>query len=563
MGKRLLSDGDNIQCQGLTPEFACNINQENDDTNYDDGSNNEDSGGGEDNENLYISEIKNYSINITATLQLGKHIIDPGEPLDFNISIQNKSEQNYSFEIIVIQEKNTKIYYEDSIIVDYNNELNKNYSIDTNGWPATNSPEGSNYKIFIFGKSINDNGTKNIYFEESFNIIDKKYTGLEKSVIFGQVFDSYGNAISGAVVYLFELGKKDRDFENKKCKCTRKNTGLSGMLGILEYIFGSEENINPKSIFYTDKDGFYSFDVKGENFKIIVQSENYETKLENEITFGEDNIRRIDFHLRKGELLKGKVINNLGIPIENSIVALELNGGIIKLKTNEEGLFQLYLFGKKFYKIYVADHKLEYFDVKEVKPPKELSIIINNHIKTGKEIEGYVSDAYSGKSISGTKVLMYSRGITSSIIMETARNKDGYYKIKTISNNGLIFADAVGYSIEKKDVSFENNSKIDVNFQLHKGSIIVGRVTDKNSGENINNASIIVSGEDLFEYEKKLELTDENGYYIIEGVESFDKIIMAKAEGYGFVYKKISVQSETALSANMDETLAPLEITVA
>lgn len=531
-------------------------------------------------DNIDISENYNYFENIipqvNASIQLKDKNIDPGELLEFNLYIQNESEEGYQFEIIILQEKNGKTYFNDSFIVDNGKDYDKEYSIEMTNWPITNSSFGSNYQIYLFGKPINDKCKMKIFSKEIFSITDI-YKIRHKNLIFGQILDVYGNPITGAVVYLYQNVKDEnkicnesfnpfakpadislcqpiKDFDGNKCECFWNKDELSGMLGVFNNVYGKDLNISPKRISITGKNGFFSFHVNvNNNYKIIVQANNFETKIESNIIFLENNAKRIDFHLRTGELVKGKIVDNFGNPIAFSNIAVEIGKDIVRLKTNHEGIFKIYLFGKKFYDIYAAGPFLRYFNVREeVKPPIDFTLTLNSNFKDGNEISGYVTDAYTGKPIFGTELLFYSRGISGSIISEKYIRINGFYKIKTLSETGLLFVDAPGYSMKKSEVSFIDNNKMVLNFQLNKGATISGHVIDKVSREPIKNAKITILGSDLFEYEKKVVITDKKGDYIIEGTESFAKKIIAKADGYGYGYMPINVQPEAEYEINFE-----------
>jgi len=241
------------------------------------------------------------------------------------------------------------------------------------------------------------------------------------------------------------------------------------------------------------------------------------------------------------------VINNNGDPIKNAIIALELNGGVVRIKTNYEGKFGVYLSNKRIYRIYASDPNLEYFYIREsLKPPQNVEIKISNNFKSNSYVmNGNVTDYYDNSQIPGTYVLFYGEGITKTIILKKVKDKNGYFNIKTLSDKGIIFADAPGFSISRYDINLKSDQLNNINIKLRKGAVIVGEVKDKVTGIPITNADVTVMGKDWFEYQKNITNTNINGRYLLYGVETSDNILIVHANGYGYGYKQINVQEET------------------
>lgn len=175
---------------------------------------------------------------------------------------------------------------------------------------------------------------------------------------------------------------------------------------------------------------------------------------------------------------------------------------------------------------------------------------LNETVLTG-TLNGTVTDD-SGTPIENATV---SVSENESFVTNTTTASDGTYSLEVETGNYSVSADTDGYDRETKNATITENVTTTIDFALTSESDptgnIAGQVTDTESGDGIENATVSLSDGESAE----LTVTDENGNYSLElTIGTYDLLI--EADGYEEKTEhNISVTENT--TTTVDVALSP------
>ncbi|MDP8206533.1 MAG: carboxypeptidase regulatory-like domain-containing protein [Candidatus Electryonea clarkiae] len=134
-------------------------------------------------------------------------------------------------------------------------------------------------------------------------------------------------------------------------------------------------------------------------------------------------------------------------------------------------------------------------------------------------VEGVVTDAETEDVIEDAEVTFAN--------LTEVTDEDGYYRIEGLHPDlHTVTIEADGYEIYTETGIEINDGENDYDFQLVPLVLISGTITDSETDAAIEDANITF-GEDLF-----TAVTDEEGFYSIEDVESGTYDVLIEADGY-------------------------------
>jgi 5-hydroxyisourate hydrolase-like protein (transthyretin family) len=174
------------------------------------------------------------------------------------------------------------------------------------------------------------------------------------------------------------------------------------------------------------------------------------------------------------------------------------------------------------------------------------------------QITGKVTDVKSGNPIEGARVRAFSENRAHKRAFTAVTDKDGLYELTHLPEGEYIIrANAMDYlgefyenTTDPKEatlVQVENTkSTPDIDFELQKGSIIKGQVTDAITTEPLSDVYVTVRHQDKRFH--RTTKTDETGCFELTGLPSGSFFAMAKARNYNVQwYSEAEIKAEATV----------------
>ena len=300
------------------------------------------------------------------------------------------------------------------------------------------------------------------------------------------------------------------------------------------------------------------------DYIIEVQAESWIIQQRTEHVTAPDNTGNINFTLKKGGSITGRVLDEQGQPIVNAKVYVSTTtkpSYSFYRTTDDTGNYVINSLSSGTYAVYVnaAGWVSEKQIIKvEVVAPNDTSNI-NFTLQRGGSISGKVVDE-SGNPISNAMVTAYIIEDENLFISSNFGETDtqGNYIIRDLINGKYrIKVKASGWADQEYSTYVIVNSPDDtsqINFTLHPGGSISGTVSDE-QGNPIVNADVNalpVNDNSLWYYSH----TDANGKYFITGLESGDYIVYAQSNGW------IQQQKEDPVNVTVPQKVENINFTL-
>jgi len=285
----------------------------------------------------------------------------------------------------------------------------------------------------------------------------------------------------------------------------------------------------------TKGDGFYLLTgLPPGSYELEVEGYVIEEGASAEVFADEDLLDHLIFVTPGGEI-SGYVSFN-GLPIEDALISArgENNETLTTDRTDQLGHYQLIGLPEDTYIIKV---KVDGY-VEEEKPAfflnnGEIRQDIDFYLVKCSEIVGTVTDVLTGQAIETATVMVSNDGDQ---VFSTSVDENGNYKISNIAaGEWRIYASAKGFISSEKIIILESDGITSQDFALTYGASISGMIRDTNNNQ-IENALVFAQGSDN---SINSTITDDNGYYEIEGLTEGAYTITVRADGYNSMVHRI------------------------
>ncbi len=298
----------------------------------------------------------------------------------------------------------------------------------------------------------------------------------------------------------------------------------------------------------SNKEGHYKFKhLQPGNYWIKIRSEKYVAELKKGIIVQEGvETENVNFSLQMGSIISGKVIGKDEKPLENVDIRCEfysrdsMERDYKRTQTDSEGKFRLEGLRKVKYRLSVYKKGYIRYYEQAIEPPKEGLLIT---LTEGGSISGYVFDE-SGAPVEGIAVecsemvedrARGGRRLRHNVEPATS-NKEGYYKLKgLVSGKYWMKIRSEKYVAEpKKEIIVQDGVETaNVNFSLKIGSIISGKVIDKDQ-KPVDNAEAYCEfySRDSMERDYKSTKTDAEGKFRLGGLRNQKYRLSVYKRGY-------------------------------
>lgn len=256
----------------------------------------------------------------------------------------------------------------------------------------------------------------------------------------------------------------------------------------------------------------------------------------------------IDIEMDDAEMITGTVVDSAGKPIADAEIRVylldspigEISGDIFilppfRVKTNENGEFVLRNLPKE---------SRICFTISAVRYGEERIFGIQAGatgtrftLKREGRIEGRITYGDTGRPAEG--IVVYTQGIYSTPGWgETRTDENGHFVFTNLppGHYNVFIGDLPDWTaVAREKVKVEEGETVgNVNLRLVRGGFIVGRVTDKETGEPIPNCGIALHDAAWPESQAAVRgtTTDENGYYRFRAAPGKAKVYPSIPKGY-------------------------------
>jgi hypothetical protein len=391
----------------------------------------------------------------------------------------------------------------DIIVVAYSNKTNALY--------GAISQDNGRYCIYGLGmsddyelKASRSSGAAPFYYNETktsrdqkkankINILEQKYqTGIDIYLtqlesISGTIRDQYGQPVYGIWVSAWSESQ---------------HTG-----------FGD----------FTQSDGSYSIEdlPKSSDYQISVQPDEALPYIPQERRHISSNSQSIDFTLYKGWMLKTKVTDAKSNPIYKAKVELNSSSSKVNKWQETDKFGQLTMKGLPEALDYIlsvySPESASYVPYIEMNLDISENIVKSIILNYGYQISGYIFESNGSTPVYDATITAFSKDRDHT--GQGQSNLNGYYEIDHLPQafDYELTVHAPSY-VKAQEMNISSGST--VNFNLTKGGQISGYIKTE-SGIGIQDVRVVIESQAI--QFKTTGLTDNRGYYFVEGLSIYDR----------------------------------------
>ena len=265
----------------------------------------------------------------------------------------------------------------------------------------------------------------------------------------------------------------------------------------------------------------------------------------------------LNIRLPIGTKITGAVTASDGItPVTDAIVQFFTADGMMggSTFTDENGQFGFSSVPSNSYFIKV-DHEQFTFTPVNINVFDTTPIILN-FSAAANVLSGTVTSMETGDPIGGAKILAILKGEQEydTTLLETMTDSEGNYSFQSLIAGDYMFtATANNFGRQIENIVISNSQQVQHNFILPESLVLSGEITDLDTGDPIDAATVGVFSSTLGEEVSDVFTVTNDGYYSVSGLTPGEYTVQVQADGHVMEERGLSLYGNSSLDFSLTE----------